>query len=484
MLFSEPIFLFLFLPFLLAGIPLCSHHHQNYLLAAASLLFYAWDEPSHALILIGSITFNYGAGLVISKAAGALRRRTYLILGIMANLGVLAWFKYADFLVENLNLFFNLIGLSALAAPASSLPLGISFFTFQAISYLFDVFRRRTPAQTNLIDLTLYVALFPQLIAGPIVRYGEFAWQILNRRITRRGTTIGIRRFVRGLAKKLLIANTLAVPADAIFALAPSDLTAPIAWLGVLCYTLQIYFDFSGYSDMAIGLGRMFGFKIPENFRHPYTATSITGFWRRWHMSLSRWFRDYLYIPLGGNRTSPNRTYLNLTIVFLFCGLWHGASWTFVLWGMVHGAALIFERMGLGATLARSPRLIGWIYTMLLIVISWVLFRSPSIAHAIGYLIGMAGFAPGSTVYVEFGDYFRPSVALAIALGCLFATPFREWCRAQVGRFIRSATDRPTGWTRLRWTHHAMDTACLVLLLTCCVWVAASTYVPFLYFRF
>ena len=482
MLFSEPIFLFLFLPTLIIFNGLLPPRFQNVLLASASILFYAWDRPAHSFILLGSIAYNYIIGLGISQMAN--HRRWLLALGIAGNLAILAWFKYAGFLVENYNWLAQFVGWATANLAEPRLPLGISFFTFQAVSYLVDVYRQRTPAQTNLLDLALYIALFPQLIAGPIVRYGEFAWQIGKRRLTSRGFVLGVRRFVIGLSKKLLIANTLAVPADAIFELPPSDLSLAIAWLGLICYTLQIYFDFSGYSDMAIGLGRMFGFRLPENFSHPYIARSMTEFWRRWHLSLSRWFRDYLYVPLGGNRLSPNRTYLNLGIVFLLCGLWHGASWTFILWGLAHGSMLVLERMGLGKRLQRLPQFVQWTYMILFVMIGWVLFRSASFAEAIGYLIALGGMSPGSMNYLEIGDYLSPSVGITIAIGAGLSWPLRLQVRQALIRFIRANNDRETRLLRLNWTHYGRDAATLALFSLCCIWIAASTYVPFLYFRF
>lgn len=481
MLFSEPIFLFLFLPLLIVANSLLPLRFQNALLAVASILFYAWDEPAHSFILLGSIVFNFTVGLGVDRASN--KRKFLLAVGVAGNLGVLAWFKYAGFFVENYNWAAQVAGFTATDLAAPRLPLGISFFTFQALSYLVDVYRGRTPAQTNLIDLALYIALFPQLIAGPIVRYGEFAWQIAKRRLNNRGFALGTRRFIIGLAKKVLIANTLAVPADSIFNLPASDLTAAIAWLGIICYTLQIYFDFSGYSDMAIGLGRMFGFKLPENFNHPYVATSISEFWRRWHLSLSRWFRDYLYIPLGGNRLSANRTYLNLAVVFLLCGLWHGASWTFVLWGLAHGSLLVLERMGLSRP-ASLPPAVGWGITMLLVMFTWVLFRSPTFAHAIGYLLALFGLAPGAINYHELTDYLSPSVGITIALAAVLSCPLHRHLRRQLIVFIRSADNRADRWRRLLWTHHGRDAAVICLFAVCCIWIAASTYVPFLYFRF
>jgi len=347
MLFSEPVFVFLFLPLLLLGYALTPRAAQNTLLLLASLLFYAWGEGFFVLVMLGSIAFNYLVGLLLEAGRGRRRLRPLaLLLGVAGNLALLIVFKYAGFLVTNLNLLLAGLKLPALPVPALHLPIGISFFTFQAMSYVIDVYRDRIPVQKHPLRIALYIALFPQLIAGPIVRYQHIARQLTRRVVTRPGLAEGIRRFILGLGKKMLLANVLAVPVDKIFAIPAHQLTTSVAWLGVVCYALQIYFDFSGYSDMAIGLGRMFGFRFLENFRYPYLARTITDFWRRWHISLSSWFRDYVYIPLGGNRRGPLRTYRNLVIVFLLCGLWHGASWTFVAWGLFHGLFLAIERLG------------------------------------------------------------------------------------------------------------------------------------------
>lgn len=345
MVFSSTAFLFLFLPivlvlhFVLRGV-----RFRNVLLLLASLLFYAWSEQGIVLLLIASIVLNYSFGLGIDRCKDSAQARTLLIAAIAMNLAVLAYFKYTSFLIGNLNWLLAQFHWSEIKAPKIHLPAGISFFTFHAISYIVDIYRRSASAQRNPIKLALYFDFFPQLIAGPIVRYHDIESQLDRRSITLDDVSIGIQRFVIGLAKKMLVANTLAQPADEIFAIAMPQLTPGVAWLGIVCYTLQIYFDFSGYSDMAIGLARVFGFRFLENFNYPYVARSIREFWRRWHISLSNWFRDYLYIPLGGNRCSPRRQYFNLLVVFSLCGLWHGASLNFLIWGLFHGAFLVLER--------------------------------------------------------------------------------------------------------------------------------------------
>lgn len=360
MVFSSPIFLFLFLPAVLAVYYLTPRAARNGALLAASLLFYAWGEVFHVAVMLASIAMNYAAGRWIARAAG--RRRTVAVgAAVAANLLWLGWFKYAGFLGGIANDVFGL----RWRRPDVHLPIGISFFTFQALSYVIDLGRGRAEPERSALRLALFISLFPQLIAGPIVRYVDIARDLVARRETLARFASGVRRFTVGLGKKMLIANVLAEPADRVFGLAPADLTAPLAWLGVAAYTAQIYFDFSGYSDMAIGLGRMFGFEFPENFRHPYAARSITEFWRRWHITLSTWFRDSLYVPLGGNRRGSARTALNLLAVFLLCGLWHGAAWNFVVWGLYHGALLGLERPWRGRRAPGAAAPLRHAYTLL-----------------------------------------------------------------------------------------------------------------------
>ena len=349
MLFTEPTFLFLFLPVLLALYFITgSREHASYgnwLLLVASVIFYAKGGGAFTWLMLGSIAFNYWMAIAVDRARGGHAARRWLAFAVAVNLVVLGVFKYANFLVENVNALFGILGGPRVDVPRVLLPIGISFFTFHAISYVVDVYRRDATAQKSPVHAALYLLLFPQLIAGPIIRYRDIADQLARRIVSVDDFACGIRRFVIGLAKKVLIANVVAGPADKIFAMPLAELSPAHAWLGIVCYTLQIYFDFSGYSDMAIGLGRMFGFRFPENFRWPYIADSVQEFWRRWHISLSTWFRDYLYVPLGGNRVSPARRYRNLITVFFLCGLWHGASWNFVIWGLWHGAFLVVERV-------------------------------------------------------------------------------------------------------------------------------------------
>ncbi len=426
MLFTAPSFLFVFLPVVLA-LHLVPHPAwRNALLLVASLVFYASGAGAFTSLIALSIVANYLAALAIDRYRDQPAGRWLLTATVAANLLVLVVCKYTGFLGANLNALLGRAGIGPFAVPDITLPIGISFFTFHAISYVVDVARRDAVAQKRPMEAALYLLFFPQLIAGPIIRYREIADQLPRREVALHDMAYGVRRFVVGLAKKMLIANTLALPADRIFALPAAELTTAVAWLGVGCYTLQLYFDFSGYSDMAIGLGRMFGFRFPENFRYPYVATSVQEFWRRWHLSLSAWFRDYLYVPLGGNRVAPARVYLNLVAVFALCGLWHGASWTFVVWGLFHGAFLVVERM-VGRGSQRAPagawRVVGHVYALVVVMVGWVFFRAGSLAEAGHLLAAMAGVRSAATPTFDASWYLTPDVVLALVAGVVGAMP-------------------------------------------------------------
>lgn len=476
MLFSSLLFLYVFLPSVLLLILLSSRNWHNLILLLASLLFYAWGGVSYSLLLILSILMNYGMGLAVNSATNARSKKRWLAAGITINLLLLGVFKYTHFVVDNINNYLapeHQFHLSKIL-----LPLGISFYTFQAISYLMDVYSGRTKVQRYLPDLALYIAFFPQLIAGPIVRYHDIAHQIRERRMQWSLFSAGIERFIIGLGKKVLLANNFAPLADDIFAVAPANLDPLTAWTGLLCYSLQIYFDFSGYSDMAIGLGRMFGFKIPENFNLPYIARSIREFWRRWHISLSQWFRDYLYIPLGGNRRGTGRTYFNLFIVFLLTGLWHGASWNFVLWGLIHGTFMILERLGLERRLKRLGAGAGHIYTLAVVTLSWVFFRAPNLPHATGYLAALFGRSAPADYHFDLPRYFTAEVWIALGIGLLASTPVFYWVQQYL---IKLTTEK-----RLLTSGYELITTAglLLIFLTCTMYLAASAYNPFIYFRF
>jgi alginate O-acetyltransferase complex protein AlgI len=469
--FTEPAFIFYFLPVTLAAYHLAPVRPRNLLLTLASFLFYAVGEWAFVGWLLGSTAATYLVARCIDRWRGLAAARRVLILGLAIDLALLGWFKYAGFGARTL----VWMGFAGLTVPSIALPLGISFFTFHKISYKVDVFRGTAEVRKDPFDLLLYILFFPQLIAGPIVRYHDIAGELLARRVSSTDFATGVRRFAVGLAKKMLVANTVAVVADHVFSLGPERLDAAAAWLGLLCYAIQIYFDFSGYSDMAIGLARMFGFHFLENFDHPYFSRSVTEFWRRWHISLSRWFRDYLYVPLGGNRGRPWRTYLNLSVVFLLCGLWHGASWNFVLWGAFHGALLIAERAGWGRVLGRLPVGLQHLQTVLLVALGWVLFRAPTVSAAGVYFRSLAGFGAPSNL-VELASSVTPAVVLALTVGLVGSTPVLEQLRdRRVGGGLDLAGVRG-GWLR--------DAAVLGLLFLSVLQVASGTYNPFIYFRF
>jgi alginate O-acetyltransferase complex protein AlgI len=490
-LFTEPTFLFLFLPVLLALYFLPSHRHRNWLLLVASVVFYAKGGGSFTWLIALSIAFNYYAAIWVDRYRGT-RTGTWLLRSTVAvNLLVLAIFKYANFIADNVNAVLTATGAPPVSVPPVLLPIGISFFTFHAISYVVDVYRRDASAQKHPVEAALYLLLFPQLIAGPIIRYREIAGQLARRIVTSDDLAYGIRRFIVGFAKKMLVANTVAGPADQIFAMPAAQLTPAHAWLAIVCYTLQIYFDFSGYSDMAIGLGRMFGFRFPENFRYPYIATSVQDFWRRWHISLSAWFRDYVYVPLGGNRVPSARLYLNLVTVFFLCGLWHGASWNFVIWGLFHGTFLVIERLGVADRVERMWKPLRHAYLLLVVMVGWVFFRADTLPGALAFLRSMAGFGATQPTSYEVTWYLTPEVGLALVAGAIAATPIvpaiaTTLSRPLIGRSKGGADVQQAGQiARLAWLPSAAATAGLLLLLAASVMLsAARTYNPFIYFRF
>ncbi|MCB0633686.1 MAG: MBOAT family protein [Saprospiraceae bacterium] len=476
MLFSSLIFLYVFLPLVLLLILISPRTWHNAILLFASLVFYAWGGVSYSLILIGSIGMNYYLGIAIGRATLPGTKGRWLGVGITLNLLLLGIFKYTHFLINNINSY--LPPGQQLHLGKILLPLGISFYTFQAISYLMDVYHGRNTVQRNLPDLALYIALFPQLIAGPIVRYHDIAHQLKERRMQWALFSSGVERFILGLGKKVLLANNFAPLVDDIFAIAPENLDTLTAWTGLLFYSLQIYFDFSGYSDMAIGLGRMFGFRIPENFNFPYIARSIREFWRRWHISLSQWFRDYLYIPLGGNRKGVRRTYINLFIVFLLTGLWHGASWNFVVWGLIHGCFMVLERLGLERLLLRLGAGFGHLYTLTVIGLSWVFFRAPSLSHALDYVGALFGRPAATQSEFDLPRYLSPEVWIALAFGLLAATPLFRELHQRINQLVDDRNALLTGYDLLT------SAGLLLIFLICSMYLASSAYNPFIYYRF
>jgi alginate O-acetyltransferase complex protein AlgI len=480
MLFTEPAFLFLFLPVLLAAYFASPERYRNFILTIGSFAFYAVGEWAFVPWLLVSIAVNYFVAIGLDRWKGTRAAKPLLAFGIVSDLALLLVFKYAGFFTQNLNVALAKLHVAPLPVPSVPLPLGISFFTFHKISYKVDVYRGHAEVRRDPIDLLLYILLFPQLIAGPIIRYHDIAAELVRRTISRSEFAAGLRRFAVGMAKKMLVANTVAAVADRIFATPSDGVTCGVAWLGVICYTLHIYFDFSGYSDMAIGLGRMFGFHILENFDYPYIASSITEFWRRWHISLSRWFRDYLYIPLGGNRGSPGRTYLNLVTIFFLCGLWHGASWTFVVWGLFHGALLVVERLGLSRLLGAWPLAVRHAYTLLMVMVGWVLFRAETLGQAGSLLKAMAGFS-GAGHGVPLQSYLDGMLVAAMVCGAIGATPILP-ALSRLLSSQRAATGRARALAAVGTL--ASDMAVVVMLLASALQVAAGTYNPFIYFRF
>ena len=473
MVFSSSIFLFLFLPLTLALYFISPQKARNLILLSASLLFYAWGEPKYLVVLLASIIFNYFAGLMLDRlsdsascrAQGA--RQLVLFIAITGNVALLVMFKYMQFIGENLAAMANWLDWAPPPIYATELPLGISFYTFHAISYVVDVYRRTTFAQKNIFDLALYITFFPQSIAGPILRYKTIQRYLARRVILWQDFGQGCVRFISGLGKKVLIANPMGFVADQLFAIPPEQLHFGVAWLAALSYTIQIYFDFSGYSDMAIGLGRMFGFHFPENFNYPYAARSVQDFWRRWHISLSTWFRDYVYIPLGGSKETEMVTYRNLLLVFGLCGIWHGANWTFLIWGLWHGAFLVLERNRWGTWLANSPLLLQHLYALVVVVFGWVLFRADSFSQAFALFSAMLGMASASGLEAPLAMYATPRNLLALIAGVLLSSPVIVAVLAGRTRF---AIARPV--------------ALAVVLAWSIVAIVSSNYNPFIYYRF
>ena len=472
MVFSSTTFLTAFLPLTLllyygVGVLLTKNVTvKNSILLLASLVFYAWGEPVYILLMLLSILFNFSAGRVLAQAREDGRDGAalfQLIAALVFNLGVLGFFKYADFLVENVNRLFG-AQVHSLDLP---LPIGISFYTFQTLSYLIDLYRGTIRVQKSLLSFGVYISLFPQLIAGPIVKYRDIEAQLTERKESWVKYSRGLTRFVVGLAKKLLLANTLGAVYTSIQAMDVRGLSALTAWTGIACYTLQIYFDFSGYSDMAIGLGKMFGFSFNENFRYPYIASSVTDFWRRWHISLSSWFRDYVYIPLGGNRRKVPRVIFNLLVVWLLTGLWHGAAWNFVLWGLYYGVLLILEKFVLGDVLERIPSPVRHLLTMLIVMCGWVLFSAPDLSAALLYLKAMFGGGAGWTDGT--GAYLLTTNLAVLLCGAFCATPLY--------RRILEHFDA-------KWVFRAGMVAYPLLFALCVIFLVSETYNPFLYFRF
>ena len=473
MVFSSIFFLFTFLPLSLLLYWMSPSKIKNFTLLAVSLFFYAWGEPVYVLLMIASILTNFVFGIFIEseliKEKRAVRRALF-ISAVVFNILILGFFKYYGFLAENINALFN----ADIAYSELPLPIGISFYTFQVLSYVIDVYLGKVRLQRNPVSFALYVTMFPQLIAGPIVRYSDIESQLEQRNVSASKFGEGAQRFIQGLGKKVLIANSMGALWDITQAMDMTGISVFSAWLGIIAYTFQIYFDFSGYSDMAIGLGKMFGFEFMENFDHPYISRSVTEFWRRWHISLGTWFREYVYIPLGGNRCSRIRQIRNIMAVWMLTGLWHGASWNFVVWGIYYGFLLLIEKFFLKKSIDNAPAIISHVYCMLAVIIGWVLFASRDIKSAAAYLGVMSG-ASGNVLVDNAFIYYLKSNAVMLVISLLFSTGiFREIFEPE------EISDK----IRTRVSHSAAVILHAFILFMSTAYLVTETYNPFLYFRF
>ncbi len=469
MVFSSMVFLWVFLPivFVLAFL-IRKPRYQNVLLVIASLIFYAWGEPRYVLLLLFSIVMNWLFGLAIDSFKE--QKKLWLVLNILANLGLLGYFKYSNLFIGTINRFLPGRELPLLSM---TLPIGISFFTFQALSYTIDLYRGKFKVQKNLLHMALYMCLFPQLLSGPIVKYKDIYTELTDRTMTREKVALGFRRFFYGLGKKVIIANVLGEVVDTLYGLDPATMGSGAAWCAAILYTLQIYYDFAGYSDMAIGTAQLFGFDYPENFNYPYISASIQEFWRRWHISLSTWFRDYLYIPLGGNRKGKYRTYLNLWIVFAVTGFWHGARWTFLGWGLYHGFFMMIERMGFNKFLKKHP-IFAHLYAIIVFTVGWVFFRADSIGQSLAIIKRM--FLPWMYLQDQSGvmTLLTTKIVVTIVLaiiGCgLFQTVFSK------GKLAVAAQ---------KWKYSLPEAIfCTLIFLYSILLLASNTYNAFIYFKF
>ena len=470
MAFNELSFVFLFFPAVLLihwAVPAVL---KNAVLLVFSLIFFAWGSPSYVLLMILLILFNYFSGMQIAaqKQEGDGKKAKFaLVSAVAADLLLLGFFKYWGFLLENVNAILG----TSLSAPQAAMPLGVSFFTFSLLSYLYDVYRDKAPAVENIIDFSLFVTFFPKLVSGPIVQYAAFEKQLKDRTCNAVKFGKGCRLFLIGLAKKVLLSNIIGTTFYAVSALPATGISVVTAWLGTLSYALMLYFDFSGYSDMAIGLAQMFGFSFDKNFDYPYMAVSITDFWRRWHISLGAWFRDYIYIPLGGSRVEMGKIIRNLAVVWLFTGIWHGASWTFIVWGLFHGVVQVLEKYVFKDILEKIPNIIRIIFTQLLVLVGWVFFFSPSLGSAFMWLGRMLGI--GTTGMIDAtAKYYLSSSAIILIIGAIAAYPLG----ADLGNKLLKKKSKVPVYLSIAWF--------AVLLILCIAGMMSSTYSTFLYFQF
>ena len=468
MVFGSAVFLFIFLPIVLILHTIIKNTTiRNGLLIVSSLIFYAFGEPVYVLLLLGSVGANFLFGRILYER----KNKVILAVAVAVNLLLLVVFKYTGFLVETFNGIFN----TAIPVPQIVMPIGISFFTFQAISYIVDVYRGKTDKKAGFFEVLLYISLFPQLVAGPIVQYRTVADAIKDRKVTVDDFSAGTRKFIIGLSKKMLLANAMGLVADKVFAMSTGAIDTPLAWFGGVCYCFQIYFDFSGYSDMALGIGKMLGFEFPKNFNHPYVAVGIRDFWRRWHMSLTSWFREYLYIPLGGNRKGRGRQILNSMIVFVCTGIWHGANLTFLVWGFFHGVLMSLETLFVKKD-SKPPKVLVpviWFVTMIAVVIGFVIFRADNLAYGMSYIGRMFAFETANEGYRVLMSFLTPSMIVTLVAAVIACCP--------VVGFINRITEG-------KKINMVFDVAgyvlSLMLLVLCIMSLASNSYNPFIYFRF
>lgn len=485
--FSSPIFMFFFLPLVLALYWAAGSKGKNLFLIFASIIFYVWGDIDGIFLLLSIIIINYFLGIYVAKYRETSFAYIFLCLTIGVNIGALAWFKYDDIIVRILNIILKPTTLSIPPVEWHPVPLGISFFTFTAISYVIDVYREETEPQRDFTHFALFLSMFPKIVAGPIIRYSEIANEISDRKFHLGQFTLGVKRFVYGLGKKVLIADTLAITADNIFSIPTQELTASVAWLGIATYTLQIYFDFSGYTDMAIGLGRMFGFKFQENFNYPYISKSLTEFWRRWHISLSTWLRDYLFIPLShvlmterirqriskGNYKFDYRAIFSIVTVFTLCGVWHGAGKKYFVWGMLHGVVIAIESTWLTKIMKRWWIPLQHVYFLFIIMLSWVFFRSSSLTGALGYLKAIFGFSNSSNLNFNLYMYLNVTFVLALFFGILASFPILK----EIGSYLK--IDKYNKFMPI------MEVICLIIIIAMSyISLASTTFNPFIYQQF
>ncbi len=469
MVFFSLTFMFVFLPIVLILYYIVPKKFKNLFVLISGLIFYAWGEPVYVLIMIVSTLIDYTAGLLIYRFDKSKTiKRICLIVSLLMNLGLLGVFKYSGFIMQNIDIIFG----TSLYDPnhALPLPIGISFFTFQSMSYTIDMYMGKIKVQKNPISFAAFVTLFPQIVAGPIVRYDDIAKELDDRTVNLDCIYEGILKFITGVGKKVLIANNIGMLWTSVKGMETSELSVLTAWLGILAFTLQIYFDFSGYSDMAIGLGKMMGFNFPQNFNYPYQSKSISEFWRRWHITLGAWFKSYVYFPLGGSRKGKGRTVFNLAVVWLLTGIWHGASWNFILWGVLYGLVIIIEKLFLGKILERIPDFFSWLYTIVLVILGWVLFDTADIPTALGYMGAM--FGGGGTLVDNTAMYYLINYGIMFVIGTFACTDIfsraAEWLKEKMPLLVNYSTP-------------IAKTAIMVLSTA---YLADATYNPFLYFNF